>query len=168
MKKVIATISLALFAATSTAQASEWHVEEEISLMDDSKTVVMILSSNEKFPMSFGQGSDSIDLIIRCSENSTAMYFVFNGHHMADIQGLNRVTMRVDDAKAVTRSMSVSTDNKALGKWSGSGIGIIKTFFNADNLVIRATPYSESPITATFNISGIEDEITPLREACSW
>jgi type VI secretion system protein VasI len=39
---------------------------------------------------------------------------------------------------------------------------------DGEQLYVRAAPFSESRIEMTFNITGIEDEIAPLREACSW
>lgn len=165
MKTLFAAAAIAL-AASAPAQA--WVVTEKTSPMDDSKTVRMLASSNESIPSRFGLGSDRINLRIRCEENSTEMYFQFSGHHMADIQGYGKVRMRVDEGDVFSRSMRVSTSNKALGLWSGSGIGTIKRFFGGDTLVVQATPYGESQITVTFDLTGIEEEIQPLREACNW
>lgn len=166
MKIITATTALVLTAVTANAEA--WFVSEETSPMDDSKTVRMLASSNESITNRFGRGSDHINLKIRCKENTTAMYFQFEGHHMADIQGYGQVKMRVDDGQAFTRGMSVSTDNTALGLWRGNGIGTIKRFFGGDKLVMQATPYGESKITTTFDLTDIKDEIKPLRQACHW
>lgn len=161
-------IATALLAATTATNAHAWSVSETSSPMDDSAKVTLVQQSNESVPSRFGRGSDTIGLIIRCSENSTAMYFNFKGHHMTDHRNYGEVMLRVDDANPSTYRMSVSTDNEALGRWRGQGIGIIKSMFGAEQLVLRATPYSESPMTVTFDISGLEEEIEPLREACHW
>jgi type VI secretion system protein VasI len=39
---------------------------------------------------------------------------------------------------------------------------------DADNLVAQITPYNESPVTAIFDTSGLENAIKPLRETCNW
>lgn len=147
---------------------SEWVVSEQTSPIDDSKTVVLRTSAMEPVAGRFRRDSRP-SLILRCHENTTVMYMSFDAHHMADIQGYGRVTLRIDQQNAVTRDMLASTDSKALGLWNGGrSIPVIRSLFDADVLTVRATPFSESPITVQFPISGLEEAITPLREACNW
>lgn len=62
-----------------------------------------------------------------------------------------------------------STDNKALGLWSGGkAIPVVKQMLGKSTMITRMTPFSESPFTATFNISGLNRAIEPLRKACNW
>ena len=154
--------------ATERQIVSEWNVNEKTSPIDDSKTVVLRTESIEPVIGRFGRDSRP-SLILRCHENTTVMYMSFDEHHMADIQGYGRVTMRVDQQDAVTRDMLASTDHKALGLWNGGrSIPAIRSLFDADVLTVRVTPYSESPITVQFPIGGLEEAISPLREACNW
>ncbi len=147
---------------------SEWNVSEQTSPIDDSKTVVLRTTAIEAIAGRFGRDSRP-NLILRCHENKTVMYFSFEQHHMADIQGYGRVTLRVDQQNAVTRNMQASTDSKALGLWNGGqSIPVIRSMFDGDVLTVRATPFSESPITVQFPITGLEEAISPLREACNW
>jgi type VI secretion system protein VasI len=80
-----------------------------------------------------------------------------------------KVIYRLDEKPAGEKNMRESTDHKALGLWNGgASIPFIKQMFSHEKLLIRATPHSESPVTATFAISGLENAIKPLRENCGW
>lgn len=149
---------------------SNWGVDIDKSAFEDTTDVTLLSSSNEIVQGRFSLGGgDNIGLVIRCSENTTALYFHFPNQHMADIQGYGRVDYRIDKKKASRLNMSDSTDSKALGLWrGGKSIPFIKKLFGAKNLLIRYTPYSESPNEVNFNINGLEDVIEPLRKACNW
>lgn len=150
---------------------SPWNVSEEVSPMDDSRNVYLSTRSNEAVPGRYGRSTVRPTLYVRCVENTTALVLHMDGHHMAssEYHTWGHVDMRIDDGKAFTKSMRQSTNNRSLGLWSGgTSIPVIRQMFGADQLIVRATPYSESPITMTFDISGLEEEITPLREACHW
>lgn len=154
--------------ATSRSTVSQWYVNESSSKFDDSKTVSVSLSSTDTIAKRFG-GSGQASLHLWCSENTTQAYFGFAENFMADIQGYGRVRYRVDDKPAVTQSMDVSTNNEALGLWSGGrSIPFIKDMFGHDSMVVQATPFNQSPVTVTFSITGLEQAIKPLRTACHW
>lgn len=145
-----------------------WDVRVSQSKIDDSTTVVLIAESQESVPGRFNRLSKP-SLILRCLENTTATYINFDGHHMADIQSYGRVTFRVDKQKAFTQSMQASTDNRALGLWrGGSSIPFAKKLFGGSTLLIHATPFNESAVTFSVDISGLEEAIKPLRSACNW
>lgn len=154
--------------ATSTSTSSKWSVREDVSPIDDSKTVVLSVSSTETVQTRFRRTA-SPRLILRCHENTTSFYISFGGLHMADHGSYGDVDLRVDKKPSKTYSMAESTDNKALGLWNGHrSIPAIKSMFRGKTLTIRATPFSESPVTLQFPISGLEEAIKPLREACTW
>ncbi|WP_417585083.1 type VI secretion system-associated protein TagO [Pelagibacterium sp.] len=154
--------------AEQSGPESQWTVRTDVSRIDDSTNVFMNLSSSDTFPKRFG-GEGRATMLVRCSENTTTLYFTMGGHHLADLQNYGRVTYRIDDAPAQTKRFTESTDNQALGLWNGgSSIPLIKSLFGAENLLVQITPYGESAITVDFPITGFEEEIAPLREACNW
>jgi len=147
---------------------SPWYVSQSTSKLDDSPTVSLKTYSNELISGRFGR-DDKATLVLRCMENTTNLYFTFAKNFMASIGSYGSVTYRIDDASAKTVSMKESTDNEALGLWSGGrAIPVIKKMFGHDSLTIRVTPYNKSSITMTFNISDLKQDIQPLREACHW
>ncbi len=96
-------------------------MRKSISDLDDSENVSLILDSNNNIKGRYGSPGP-MTAIISCRENTTRIYFRFNGLHMSDYQ-YGTVTYRLDDKKAAKRKMIESTDNKALGLWSG-GVAI--------------------------------------------
>lgn len=146
----------------------DWLVSTTTSRLDDSTNVVMTLSSMDSLPPRFGRAGKA-QVYIRCMENTTAIYFVWNDHFLADIQGYGEVTYRKDNEPAKKHSMQVSTDNKALGLWrGGNAIPFIRSLFGGENLLVQITPFNESRMNADFRIAGLEDAIGPLREGCNW
>lgn len=147
----------------------KWHVSAKTSPMDDSKTVMAILVSNEQIPGMYGGPSGCAGLMIRCMENTTAVLFDANYHFLVDHQGYGRVEFRVDDKKASHVNTEVSTDNMSLGLWSGKrAIPFIKGLFGGEKLTVRITPFNESPLTITYNIGQVEAAMKDLRAACKW
>ncbi|MFJ2687400.1 type VI secretion system-associated protein TagO [Pseudomonas sp. NPDC087342] len=153
---------------STVEQASSWEVSETFSKIDDSKTIVLHSTSKEVVANQYG-GGDTADFYIRCAEGATSLYFVLAGNFLADSEEYGQVTYRVDNQKARTYSFSSSTDNKALGQWGGQyAIPVVKQLFDAQQLVVRITPYNESPVTVTFPVSGLRQAIAPLQLACKW
>jgi type VI secretion system protein VasI len=147
---------------------SQWEVMQHKSQLDDSPGVVISVGSARPIKDKFGRERQA-SLHVVCRENTTSLQLHFAGNFMSDTQGHGNVTYRLDSNQAQTASLNVSNDNKALGLWSGSqSIPVIKSFFGHDSLVVRALPFNESYVTATFPIAGIENAIKPLREACHW
>jgi type VI secretion system protein VasI len=90
------------------------------------------------------------------------------GNFLASSGGFDEVTTRIDNLKAETKSWTESTDNKAMGLWDGKGIPLIKSMFKHDTLLVRITPFNQNAQTVEFPITGIEEEIKPLRAVCKW
>lgn len=151
----------------STSYTS-WTTTAGKSEIDDSPTVFLRAVASSDVPARFGGRTKPV-LVLRCLENTTSAYIRFDGLFMSDIDSYGRVTFRVDKNKATTNRLRVSTDNEALGLWSGGqSIPFIKSLFGGERLVVRATPYGESTITFEIPISGLSDEVKPLRQACNW
>lgn len=154
---------------TTLQTDSKWTVRVEKSDFEDTTDVYLSLQSDE--PLSCGRfGSPQrANLLLRCMENTTAIYIGTNCHLTSGHGGYGNVDVRLDDEKAFTASMQDSTDNKALGFWSGGrSIPFIKRMIGKERMIVRFTPFSESPTTATFSIAGLDEDIAPLRSACKW
>lgn len=151
------------------APQSSWLLRTETSALDDTTSVFLSVFSEENLRSRFGQGGPA-RLTVRCLENTTSVILHFGGLFMADSGTYGQVAYRVDDAPAGSIQMSESTNNEALGLWrGGQAIPFIRQqLLGGQSLFVRATPFSESPVEMRFNISGLEEEIAPLREACSW
>lgn len=147
---------------------SHWFVTTDRSAMDDSTTVYLVVHASETIPGKFADAQRP-ELDIRCLEHTTALTVQFGDHFMADIDSYGTVTYRIDQQKAQKRDFRASTDGSVLGLWDGgSSISFIKSLFGADALLLRAMPFDESAYEATFPITGLQQEIAPLRKACGW
>lgn len=153
--------------ASLPIQHKNWSVSTEVSSLDDSKNVFLISEALETNRGRFGN-EVRFRLLVACRENVTSVWIHFGGMFMSDYQH-GKVTYRLDKQKAKSKSFRESNNNEALGLWNGgSAIPFIRELFGHERLLIVATPHSESSVEATFDISGIEDVIIPLKEACKW
>lgn len=162
--------AVSAFVATTTIAASaaavgSWHVQEEISPLDDSKNVGLWTESLEPIPDTFGR-LVTPTLVLRCQENKTSVYIDWSTYLGIDeIQ----IIYRIDKLPAETRRWRISTNFEAIGLWSGgSAIPFIRGLFDHKTLLARVTPYGESPVTVIFNIAGLKAAAAPLMEACHW
>ena len=103
-------------------------------------------------------------LILRCKSKATDLYVNWNNFLGSDEA---TVTTRIGREPASKKAWTLSTDNQA-SFYPGSPVGFIKQLMAGDTLVAMTVPYNESPVTATFVISGLADKIEPLRKACGW
>ena len=146
----------------------KWVVTEDKSAFDDTRTVVLTLDSNDTVRGQFGPAGPA-KLYARCMENKTVFYLWINDLFLSDIQGFGVIDYRIDDRAASKLDAEGSTDNKALGLWSGgAAIPFLKDLASGTKVAFRATPFNESPVEFTFDLTGMEAAIVPLREACSW
>jgi type VI secretion system protein VasI len=148
---------------------SKWYARKDTSAMtDDTNHFVSTTSIGYHQCSQFGT-SGPITLWVRCMEDTTALIISGDCHLASGFDGYGEVTWRTDDDKAVTRSFEASTNNQSLGLWSGGrSIPAVKELFGKERLVVRFTPFSMSPVEATFDITGLEEAIGPLRQECGW
>ncbi|WP_375056644.1 type VI secretion system-associated protein TagO [Zobellella sp. DQSA1] len=146
-------------------KVGNWFRQEEVSLFDDSKTVAIFVRSESDIKS--GVGTDVYPwLYIRCMENTTSLYVIWNAFIGVDV---TEVTYRIDDGKAVKKIWDVSTDHKSTGLWIGSkSIPLIKEMLGSERFVVRVIPYASSPETAIFPIAGLQSWINEIRSLCSW
>jgi type VI secretion system protein VasI len=151
-----------------SVDAGAWQVQEAVSKMTDQKDIYLRVQSEEAVNCGWN-GGQKIDLYLRCSESVTGLFFATGCHMASGVDGYGDIEYRIDKETARKVSGDASTDNKALGLWSGgSSIPVIKQMLGKSEMVVRMTPYSESPFTATFKIAGLDNAIESLRKECRW
>jgi|GEM_PF-671479 len=153
---------------TNNKKANNWDLSIEQSKIDDSQTVYLMTESITPIQGRF-RGNAVPTLILRCMQNVTSAYIDFDGWHMVDISGHGQVTFRIDKEKPFIQGMRPSNDHKGLGFWNGgTSIPFINKLLAGETLLVQATPFRESPLLVTFNISNLKNVIEPLRKACKW
>lgn len=150
------------FKSDSTARPStgNWNTRIDKNPLNDSTTVILVNPASE----GKARLGKRISLLLRCKNNKTEVFVSWNDYLGSDGA---KVTHRVGDAEAKTRTWSQSTDNTATF-YPGNDITLIKSMFGESKFVAQVTPYNESPSTAVFEISGLDKAIKPLREECGW
>jgi type VI secretion system protein VasI len=183
--------------ATQVVEATptdKWHVTKGKSPMDDSKTVVLSLDSDNEVqgPLEAVRPA----LIVRCQEKKTQVYVVTGmaATVETDIDGgprdSHKVGLRLDDRPATYDSWGESTDHKALfagdliwgEQWdsligmnapkvvaySGGVVELAKKLTGASTLTFQFTPFDGSPQTARFDLRGLDAHLHDVAEACGW
>lgn len=149
-----------------TNSKSKWVITEEVSPIDDSKTVMLSLKSDSPIKSDFSQVIPTLN--IQCKERETDFYINFN--IFLSTHDIKPIT-RIDSDKAVNGvEWSISTDYKALF-YPGSQKKInefIKTLKDKKKFFIQVTPFSKGSVNTTFDLTGLDEAIKPVREACNW
>ncbi|OIQ42799.1 MAG: hypothetical protein BM560_01040 [Roseobacter sp. MedPE-SWde] len=147
----------------------DWQIRIESSEFRDTTDVFLSLASENTLSCR-GYGTPKpANLVVRCLENTTALIITTDCHLTSGHGGYGRVEYRFDEKPARKREFTESTNNRSLGLWTGGkSIPFIKGMLGSDRAIFRFTPYSSNPVTAKFNITGLDEAIAPLREECSW
>jgi hypothetical protein len=152
---------------TKPSLMGAWTTTEDVNPVDDSKTHYASLIAEEG---STSRG-EPITLTIRCQSNKTEFYVNWNDYLGDDSQDVyndwKRVIVRVGTAEANTQRWGISTDSNATFA-PGSPVGLIQKMGKADRLVLQTTPYNENPITAVFQLKGMDVATKGLAESCGW
>lgn len=152
---------------TKPVSKGDWIVSSETNPLDDSTTVKAILFA------STGKGTwgDRVVLVARCQSNKTEVYtnwqsYMGNG----GIYGsdMHAVTVRIGTNKSKRQYWHYSTDGKS--NFAPQPIKLLRQIVksNSTKLVLQATPYSESPITAIFDTTGSKEALATLAKTCNW
>lgn len=155
---------------TAEPSVAKWEVEIKQSDFEDTTDVYLSLASEGPVGCNMFGSSQPATLFVRCQENTTAIFIATDCHLASGFQGYGKVDVRADDKKATTVSMDASTDNRALGFFNGGkAIPFIQRhLLGGETLRVRFTPFNASPVSAEFDITGIDEAIKPLREQCGW
>ena len=147
---------------------SNWRSTIEKSELTDSLNVILSVTSEDV--VSCGRVTEqSAILVVRCTEDTTAIFVSTDCQLASGFQGYGNVEYRVDDNSMGKAAMDVDTSSTSLGLWSGaSAIPLIKKILGGKDLILRFTPYNSIPVTVKFSIEGFNEAIVPLRRQCGW
>jgi type VI secretion system protein VasI len=140
-----------------------WRTSITTNPLTDAQRVVLLLES----PTKAESYSDNVTLALRCDGGVTDLYVIWDTY-----LSINNVpvTARVGTASAQTLTWIISTSNETTF-YPGSNstvVNFVKSLLGQGSFVVQTTPYGDSPVTATFDIYGIDNAIVPLRQACGW
>jgi type VI secretion system protein VasI len=139
-----------------------WNVVVDVDKLDGTKRISTIIMSPDKVAIS-SKRQDWAALGIRCSANKTELRVLW-----PKFLGLRpiQVKWRIDDGPIVTERWNVSSDGTLA--FANNPIDMSKKMFGKKELVTNIEAYGESGTTVSFRLSGLEEAIKPIREACRW
>lgn len=146
--------------------SGKWQVQKETSPLDDSTNVYLSIRANNSVKGWLDQYTPTLQ--IRCKENTTDAYVVV-GMSIANTYGqynTAKITLRFDKTKAFDIRMGESTDGEAV--FFLEPIKMIKRMIQHDKFLFQFTPFNSSPAITTFDLTGLNEAIKPLRKHCNW
>ena len=148
---------------------SGWVVERTQSPINDAANVSVSIGSTQRVPGKLG-GSIHLKLAMRCREGKPSLAVSFGDHFMVSSKygDWGKVTYRVDRTPAVEQEWVHSSDNVELMLEGASAVDLMRKLISARAFLVRAVPFGEAPLMATFDIRGLETASSPLRSACGW
>jgi type VI secretion system protein VasI len=143
----------------STQSVGKWVVTVDINPIDDSQVALATLLADA------GRSSfdNPVGLAIRCSSGEVSAYINWSDY----LGDSAEVLTRIGSKKARTFQWSLSTNHQATF-YPHDPRSFITQLIKVDKLVAQVTPYNESPITAIFDLTGMDRAMQPVRDACSW
>jgi type VI secretion system protein VasI len=142
-----------------------WTIETNVSKFDDTRSVHLSLTANEKINGWLGK-SYVPELNIRCRERKTEAYIDFGMSPAVETELYDGATLqfRIDKQPPFKAIATKSSDGNTL--FLKDPMSFIKRLLKAEHLLVRFTPFSSSAQEASFGTAGLEQAIVPLTEAC--
>ncbi len=134
-----------------------WELRTDTSPIDDSKSYYLTRDAEE--PIGSGFMSSTPSIMIRHKEGDLEVYITFGTYLGSDS---TMVTTRLGSSAATQREWGLSTDGKAIFCPTDNAQFVRQLLAN-ERLVIRLTPFGESPVTSTFDLTGLSEAIAPMR-----
>ena len=128
----------------------------------------VVLESERLIPAA-PSGRGLATLTIACAADGPVARFAFAGQPVSVTGDIAPMTMQVDQAATVVRTMAASEDNRSL---IFSNARDTETFFDSlvggTNLRVRVTPVRQRSLTVDFRLAPVLPEIISLRERCGF
>ena len=137
----------------------KWRATERTNPLDDSRTAILTLEAADARSIL----NDAPLLVLRCQSGKTEAYINWDDY----LGSTAMVTIRFGDTAAVTSEWLISSNNESTFPRQG-GEWFAKRLLRVDRLVAQVTPYNANPVTAVFDVRGLDFAIPTLRETCAW
>lgn len=111
-----------------------------------------------------GIGGDPVTLVLRCLDTETTVAIDWENYVGEETVP---VTLRVDGAGGSRRLWRVSTHGSRT-RYPGDAVALLEGWTGKGTLTARLDPYGGHTMEATFELSGLQTALVPLRETCRW
>lgn len=134
-----------------------WSLDESTDPLTDARRAIGILEA-EQGTSRFGR---PVSLFVRCNGGTLDVYLNWDSY-------LGReafVTSRVGEGSPARSRWGMSTDNTSTF-FPRDTRALLRELRTVNQWVVQVTPYSASPITAVFNLEGVEELISFVEPTC--
>lgn len=145
-----------------TGGKGKWLFEETSSAVTGAKTSVIWVGGELSSTNYLG---DYPTLVIRCNNKKTEAYINFR----AFLGSKNTsIAYKIGDNAFKNESWNLSTDGTALFAPANSAQAFALSLLNNAKFAAEAQSFSNGKMTGIFDITGIENAISPVRQECGW
>lgn len=167
MKHIIAVAALPFtLTLVSWAAAAQDRIDDEWSVSVHAapftKGRAVLLSKPKIGTQSY---LDEARLVIQCFKNETSI-FIDWPTRVTNVQR-PMVTYRVGDEPFEDAPWTSSPVGWTTF-YEGNSIELVEKFLTVDSFAVKVMPKYYRQTTAAWDLSGLSEKITPLREACGW
>jgi type VI secretion system protein VasI len=144
---------------TTTGNTGNWRTSTDTDPLTDKSVHYALLDATD----GRGRFGEKVHMTVRCKNGKTEAYV-----NWATFLGSDSITVtsRIDKAQAEKAYWNISTDHKA--SFMPSPVPTLKKMTGGTTYAVNLTPFSESPITAIFDIAGAEEAFKDIRRDCKW
>lgn len=151
---LMAIFAMAVFVSSALGAPGKWIVAESVDEIYGTKIVSIYTKASKSF---YPDWKGDISLNFREKNGQFEAWISYPGTYLHNER--IDVVYRIDDAPPMQLTCGVSTDYQAA--WINNGWGFAKQLAGRKTLVVRVQPYSESPITCTFDLDGMAKAFQP-------
>src|SRR5262249_23128523 len=142
---------------------SKWQFGTKTDKVDGSKTTGIALDSSDGLSGILGI-KNKATLFARCRNNKTDVYVSWP--EFIGIGDSKEVKWRVDGQPVAVEWWMPSADGQAV--FAPAAVAFLKKLVGGQELVLSVGSFNKLPQALSFPISGADNAIKPVRDACKW
>jgi len=156
---IVSNITSGKLTEPGVTNVSKWEVSTDTNPIDDTATESAFLKADS----GTGIYGSPIYFGARCLSGEVDVWVTWGSYMGSDDIS---TTVRHGTSKSYVTNFSMSTDNKA--GFSKGPVNFLRQILKADTpvMVLRAMPYSDNPITATFDTTGAKEAFAKIQTTC--
>jgi len=148
-----------------TEPAFAWTLTSSLSPDGGEERVILIQKAETPVARRFG-GLTRPELTIQCVRDRISFSINYGFHLSVDEL---EVMTRLDEEPVQHSRWSSGSNHGSIGPLRReTSLAFIRALIGKKKLEVRLTPYRQESISTTFNLTGLEEEIGEVAEACGW
>ena len=149
-------------AAEGFSEKGNWLTAKQLDRINDSETFIAFIQANESLKTSAGEKRPN--LYLRCAGNVTDAFVAWE--RPIEAEDSIEVEYRVDTAKPV-KEMWLG-GKKGQSTFAPHPVAFAKRLKGSKSLAVSIKPKGEAKIVVNFDLAGVDNVISELRNACRW